>query len=228
MDEKASFDFWYAVNNTEVLIRPRNQLETFGTTTVHYHLVAEMMDTVHQVRVREGKIHAYRPQIITPDTLNHTLLEGFSEDQAGDYLDWLRQNQENLLLLKYGFSVRKESINEHIVTDNVENVVERIRPDVESSPHPMHALIRGVDEPWEVCLLRLLVDVVQQSVMTNAQDLRADPRGIKHRFDRMFLEASKDPSLIPALSNALEQSGVFKEFEDRFFALVRASRRGMP
>jgi len=224
MDENASFDFWYAINNTEVLVHPRNPLETFGTTTLHYHLVAEMMDSVNQIRVREGKIHAFRPQILTPDVLGQTMLEGFSEEQAEHYLSWLRQNEENLVLLKYGFSVRKESINEHIITDAVENVIDRVRTDVEQSIHPMHAMIRGVDEPWEVCLLQLLVDVVQQSARTNAQNLRADPQGVRHRIDRMFREASRNPEHIPALSKALEQAHLFKEYEERFFALVRSSR----
>lgn len=225
MDENASFDFWYAINNTEVLVHPRNQLETFGTTTLHYHLVAEMMDSVNQIRVREGKIHAFRPQILTPDTLGQTLLEGFGEEQAEHYLNWLRQHEENLVLLKYGFSVRKESLNEHIVTDAVENVIDRVRADVEQSNHPMHAMIRGVDEPWEVCLLQLLIDVVQQSARTNAKDLRADPQGLRNGIDRMFREAARNPEQIPALSRALEQARLFKEYEERFFALVRTSRR---
>ncbi len=225
MDEKASFDFWYAINNTEVLVHPRNLLETFGSTTLHYHLVAEMMDTVNQIRVREGKIHAFRPQILTTDSLGQTILEGFGEEQSEHYLSWLRENEEHLVLLKYGFSVRKESINEHIVTDAMENVIDRVRTDVEQSNHAMHAMIRGVDEPWEVCLLQLLVEVVQQSARSNAKDLRADPQGVRHRIDHMFREASRDPGQIPALSRTLEQAHLFKEYEERFFALVRASRR---
>lgn len=228
MDEKASFDFWYAINNTEVLVRPRNQLETFGSTTLHYHLVAETMDTVNQIRVREGKIHAFRPQILTPDTLNRTMLEGFGEEQAEHYLSWLRQNEDQVVLLQYGFSVRKESINEHLVTDALDNVIDRVRADVETSTHPMHALIRGVDEPWEVCLLQLLVDVVQQSTRTNAQELRADPQGVRHRIEQLFRAASRDPDQIPVLSRALEQARLFKEYEERFFAVVRASRRISP
>ena len=35
------FDFWYAVNNTEVLEMPLGRLETFGSTLIHYRLVTE-------------------------------------------------------------------------------------------------------------------------------------------------------------------------------------------
>jgi len=219
-----AFDFWYAVNNTEVLVRPRQQLETFGSTTLHYHLVAETMDAVNQIRVREGRIHAYRPQIITPDSMAGTLLEGFGEEQATQYIEWLRQNESQLVLLKYGFSIRKEFINEHLVTDSLEAVLERVKQDVTNSTQPMHALIRGVDEPWEVCLLQLMVDVVQQSAIANAQDLRRDPQGTHARIDELFREASRDASRIPELAQFLKKANLLKEYEDRFFALVKASR----
>jgi len=225
MQDNESFDFWYAVNNTEVVVRPRQQLETFGSTTLHYHLVAETMDTINQIRVREGRVHAYRPQIITPDVLGQTLLEGFGEEQVSHYMNWLRQNEANLVLLKYGFSIRKESLNEHIVTDSIDNVLERVKVDVVNSSQPMHALIRGVDEPWEVCLVQLMVDVVQQSAAANAQDLRRDPLGQRQQIDRLFREASRNASLIPELSRLIKSSNMYREYEDRFFALVKASQR---
>jgi len=225
MQDKESFDFWYAVNNTEIIVRPRQQLETFGSTTLHYHLVAETMDTINQIRVREGRVHAYRPQIITPDALGQTLMEGFGEEQVSHYMNWLRQHEANLILLKYGFSIRKESLNEHIVTDSIDNVLERVKQDVTNSSQPMHALIRGVDEPWEVSLVQLMVDVVQQSAAANAQDLRRDPQGQRQQIDQLFREASRNASLIPELSRQLKSSNLFKEYEDRFFALVKASQR---
>ena len=66
MDSKEQYDFWYALDHSSVLVQPEQQLESFGTTVVHYFLVTELMDEVDQVRVREGKIHAYRPQIVAP------------------------------------------------------------------------------------------------------------------------------------------------------------------
>jgi hypothetical protein len=217
------FDFWYAVNNTEVLIHPQRQLETFGSTTLHYHLVSEVMDAVDQVRVREGRIHAYRPQIITPESLGNALLEGFNGGQVDQYLDWLRQNENHLVLLKYGFSVRKESINEHVITDSIDNVLDRVRDEMETKNQPMHALIRGVDEPWEVCLLKLITDVIQQSAPVNAEQLQRDPGGLRHNIEGLFREAARDSARIPALSKALEKNNLFKEYEDRFFALVKSA-----
>lgn len=224
MTSTTPFDFWYAVNNTEVLVHPRQQLETFGSTTIHYHLVAETMDAVNQIRVREGRIHAYRPRIITPESMGNSLLEGFQGEQAERYLSWLKENEAHLIFLQYGFSIRKELINEHVVTDNITAVIDRVREEMMQHPKPMQALLRGVDEPWEVCLLKLITEVIQQSAPHNANQLKGDPTGARHRIEDLFREAARDTALIPALSNELKKNDLFKDYEDRFFALIKSSR----
>ncbi len=45
MGDIKSHNFWYAVNNTEVVLMPKSYLETFGTTNLRYHMVSELMDT---------------------------------------------------------------------------------------------------------------------------------------------------------------------------------------
>ena len=125
MTDKDQFDFWYAVNNTEILMRPSQRLETFGTTILNYHLISELMDSVNQVRVREGRIEAYRPQIITPQSFSQDLLEGFDAD-AKQYVDWLKANQKNLYMLKYGFKVKKHDTKDHIITDSLPAVLDRV------------------------------------------------------------------------------------------------------
>ncbi|MCB1101525.1 MAG: hypothetical protein KDL10_04135 [Kiritimatiellae bacterium] len=221
MEQPSQFDFWYAVNNTEVVLKPSQPLETFGTTTLHYHLVSALMDSVDQLRVRQGKIHAYRPSILTPDTLGQSLLEGFAEGEAERYMDWLRQHQDHLVILQYGFKVKKETIDDEQITDNIDAVTERIRKDLEARDQPMTALVRGVEEPWEVCLLKLLVEVVQQSALANAKSLRQDPMGHHHEIEQAFLAAARDRSKLESLASLLQQHNLFKQYEDRFFSLIR-------
>ena len=85
------FDFWYAVNNTEVLELPLGRLETFGSTLIHYCLVTELMDAVGQIRIREGRIQAFRPEILTPQSFLESPLEtGFRAGPADDFVRWLR------------------------------------------------------------------------------------------------------------------------------------------
>ena len=222
---KKEFDFWYAVNNTEVLVLPRGRLETFGSTLINYRLVTELMDTIGQVRIREGRIQAFRPEILTPQSFTESPLEGFQTGQANDFVRWLREHESDLVLLKYGFKIRHETVTESIVHDTVETVLDRVRAEMKTREDPLSALVLGVDEPWEVCLLKLLFEVVRLSAPGNARDLRADPDGSHHQIDRAFRLAANDKSKLPPLAELLNRLGKFKDYEDRFFALVRALSR---
>jgi hypothetical protein len=223
MSSKEHFDFWYAVNNTEVLRLPARRLETFGTTVVNYHLVTELMDVANKVRVREGRVRAYRPEIVTPRLFAESLLEGFGEE-AAHYADWLREHEKDLYILKYGFMIGKEEINDHIISESVQAVVDRVRTELESKDDPLSALVLGVDEPWEVCILKLMVDIARQSAPQNVADLRGDPQGSRHEIESEFRAAAKDPSRVQQLYDKLKESGLFDEYEDRFFALVRSRK----
>ena len=160
MKNDPQFDFWYAVNNTEVISVPERRLETFGATMVNYHLVTELMDSVDKVRVREGKLKAFRPEIITPQSIEQMMLEGFGSE-ARDYADWLHKHAQEMQILKYGFKVQKQEINDYILTDPLQTVVDRVKDQVAERNDPLGAVLVGVDRPWEVCLLKLMVELVQ-------------------------------------------------------------------
>ena len=92
MSKPTKFDFWYAVNNTEIVLKPSRHLETFGSTVLNYHLITELMDNVGQVRVRQGRLEAARPQIVTPEAYANMSMEGFC-DEARKYIEWLRDKE---------------------------------------------------------------------------------------------------------------------------------------
>lgn len=221
MDSPDQFDFWYAVNNSHVIVPPRRQLESFGTTTIKYHLVTELMDSVNQTRIREGRVQAFKPELVLPSSYADSLLEGFSEEEAGRYLSWLQRNEKNLMLLKYGFRIRKEEISTEVVHRSVQEVLDTIREDVEARDQPMEAVIRGVEEPWEVCLLKLMVEMVERSASMNARDLNRDPHGYHAEIEKAFSEAARDRSKIDGLAELLKARNLFEHYEDRFFSLVR-------
>ncbi|MBR6023142.1 MAG: hypothetical protein IK066_12080 [Kiritimatiellae bacterium] len=216
-------DFWYAVNNTEILLPPRNPLETFGNTLIHYHLLTEPMDTVGTVRHREGRIQAFRPQILTPDAFTSSPLEsGFRAGPADDFIRWLRRHQSDLVILRYGFKIRQETFSETLLHDHLEAVADRVSADLRAASDPFSSLLVGVDEPWEVCLLKLLFDVARRSASRNAADLRDDPDGSTHRIEAAFREAARNRDRLPALASLLRSLHRFSEYEDRFYSLVRS------
>jgi hypothetical protein len=164
-------DFQYAVENTRVIVAPERQIATFGTTSFRFYLISELMDRVNEVRVRDGQIHAERPQIVTPDHYARLLLEGFGE-QAQHYVDALRERMRNIAILRYGFQFRKTDVTENRVRDPIEAVVDRTRRMVEDANEPLSAVIHGVDDAWEVCLLKFTIDMIARSSGDNLGDFR--------------------------------------------------------
>lgn len=222
-------DIWYAVNNTRILLTPARRLETFGATVLNYHLVSELMDSVNRIRIREGRIQAQRPQILTPSAYAGSLLEGFGEE-AGKYADWLREHEGDLQILQYGFVISKTEISEEIVTDSLEAVAERVRHRIENGDDPLAAVVVGVDVPWEVCLLKLMVDVIRESAPGNVRDLQRRrlldnlggvPRAVRNEIEADFSAAARDASMIKPLGQKLQKYGLFEEYEDRFYSLLK-------
>ena len=161
----------YAIENTQVIDAPQRRIATFGDTSFRFYLVTELMDEVNQVRVRDGRLHAERPQIITPGHIQHMLVEGFGEN-AEEFASWLKENAPQLAILKYGFQFRKTDISNEVVHDPLEDVLGRLRERVEESNDPLSAVIQGVDEGWEICLLKFAADMIQESSGGNMGDFR--------------------------------------------------------
>jgi len=164
-------DFDYAIENTHVIVAPERQIATFGTTSFDFYLISELMDRVDQVRVRNGKIHAERPQILTPEHYCRLLLEGFGE-KAERYIERLREHARNVAVLRYGFQFRKTDLSEQTLRDSVDAVINRTKRNVERKDESLSAVIHGVDDAWEVCLLKFTIDLVERSSGGNLGDFR--------------------------------------------------------
>ena len=226
-----TFDFWYAVKNTDVVVPPKRHLETFGNTIINYVLVSELMDSVSQVRVREGRMQAMRPQIVTPAAYSQMILEGFGE-QAEKYLEWLREHEDSVHVLQYGYSLKQEAFSEEIINDGIENVLDRVKKDVAARNDPLSAVVKGVDKPWDVCLVRLFWLVIKNSVEVNFKEMaerklferhEGIPAGVREEIEAAFAAATIDSRKIRDLGALLQRHGVFEQFQDRFFALVKRS-----
>ena len=229
MNAPSPFDFWYAINNTRVVLAPTQRLETFGATIIHYHLISELMDSADKIRIREGRIQAHRPTIITPTSIDEKLLEGFGEE-AQHYVDWLREHSRDLRILQYGFVIRKQEIRDETVTDTLDAVVERVSKAVRSKEDPLAAVVVGVDSPWEVSLLKMMVEVTNNSYLSNVHEMErhrmfTPNAGIRQEIETDFQLAGRHPERINDLGKKLQKAGVFSDYEDRFFALVQSGQK---
>jgi hypothetical protein len=164
-------DFTYALENTRVVLAPSQRLDTFGTSLFTYFLVTEEMDAVNLSRVREGHIHAERPQIVTPQNMARLFLEGFG-DQGQRFADQLGRQPNRFAFLKYGFRVSKSDIRSYDVHESLGNVTGRLKDELQLKNEPLTALLTGVDDGWEVCLLKFMVDMITASLPGNLGDFR--------------------------------------------------------
>ena len=170
MSSNPDFDRWYAAKSARFLLEPSHRLETFGTTLVNYHLISELDDYPGKIRVREGRLEAHQPLVITPD-FAQIETEGFG-DEAKAYLEFLRETEKNLRILQYGYHLKSDNFSEQIVTDRLSVVTERVKEEVLASNDKFAAVVQCVDEPWDVALVELWLREVNRSARGNIDDLQ--------------------------------------------------------
>jgi hypothetical protein len=165
----------YALEMTKVLREPDRRIETFGETRFEFQLISELMDRSNEVRVRTGEVEAMRPRIFRPDGYRGIELEGFN-DGARARLDALvekfREQGKNLAFLQYGFQFKRGHVQEEIIHDSMDAVRERVLEDIRRTGNPSLAVIEGVDDAWEISILKFSFEMILRSQEINAFDFR--------------------------------------------------------
>lgn len=169
MSSNPDFDRWYAARKTRIVLAPTHRLETFGNTLVNYHLISELDDCPGKVRIREGRLEAHRPLVLTPD-FSEITTEGLGNG-AREYLRFLKENEKHLRILRYGYHLKSDNYSEQVVTDSIAVVTERVKTAVRGSNDGFAAVLQGVDEPWDVALVELWLHEVRRSAGKNIREL---------------------------------------------------------
>ena len=116
------------------------------------------------------------------------------------------------------------------MTDSLDAVAERVVLDVKGSEDPFSAMIKGVDDPWDVSLIHFFWLHVNASAPVNVRDFEkarreemadSTPRAVRDEVERAFAQAQANPALVKELGALLQKRGVFDRYQDRFFQLVR-------
>src|SRR2546423_1628572 len=84
----------------------------------------------------------------------------------------LRERLRNIAVLRYGFQFRKTDVTEETLRDSIGSVINRTKSRVENANEPLSAVIQGVDDAWEVCLLKFTIDMIERSSGGNIGDFR--------------------------------------------------------
>ncbi len=162
-------DFQYALENTRVVVAPQRAIETFGSTSFRFLLVSELMDDVNTVRVRGGRIEAERPRIVSPHHFSKLLLDGFGESARG-YAEMIEHHPELIKILRYGFQLRKTDLEQTVVRDSMDVVLGRLTEEMAEKNDPTAVLLSGVDEGWEVSLMKFTMELIQRSAGENIDE----------------------------------------------------------
>lgn len=219
-DEKIKF----AIENTLVLRPPRQRLSTFGSTNIYYYMITALMDEVNVVR--EGRVIAAKPRIVTPSYLVN--LEGFSAP-AMRYLQMIaEQNPHEPGIL---YSYKNENGQMNIVSQSQPAVIDKINHLIDDRNDPLSAIIKGVEEMWDVSLLKFTFELTSGSVYHNFSEFygrgrfasgeNGVPKDALSNIEELFDLARKDPSYAPELVSELHRWNLWGQYQDRFLQLFK-------
>lgn len=168
-------DIHYALETTRVLREPDHRIQTFGETSFEFQMISEPMDRVGEVRIRSGKVEAQRPQILRPDPYCEIELDGFDPEVRGRMermIEKFRAEGRDLAFLRYGFRFSRMDVCEEMVHEPIDVVRERVMDEVKRTGNPALAVIEGVDDTWEISLLKFSFEMIMKSHQINAFDFR--------------------------------------------------------
>lgn len=222
----------HAIRHTEVLRPPKQTLATFGTTSIYYYLVTEpsykeLIENMDETVVREGRVLAEKPRVVTPSYLVN--VEGFGE-HAKRYVEMvIQEHGPHAPGLLYRYKNEPKELT--IVSSDMNSVVRRLDEGIDREGNPLTTIIKGVDELWDISLLKFIFDMTRYSSSSNISELGKKglldidysgvPMEARQSIEQLFDLVKKgelDPS---ALKMELDRWSLFGEYEDRFFRLFR-------
>ncbi|MBC7979161.1 MAG: hypothetical protein H7Y36_01195 [Armatimonadetes bacterium] len=168
-------DIQYAMETTRVIHEPDHRIQTFGETRFEFQLISELMDQVGKVRIRTGEVEAMKPRILRPEPYRNIELEGFDATARARFeslVERLKEQGRDLAFLQYGFRFKRGAVHEEILTDSLEAVRDRVMEDIRRTGNPSRAVIEGVDDTWEVSILKFSCEMILRSHEINAFDFK--------------------------------------------------------
>ena len=222
----------HAVKHTEILRAPKQSLYTFGTTNLYYYLVtepaySELVKTTDETVVREGRVIAERPRIVTPYYLSN--LDGFSSEARRYFAALMKERGANIPGLFYTYSNEPKELT--IVANDLPSVVDKLNAEIDKRGDPLAAIIKGEDALWDVSLMKFIYEVTRNSLQHNLKqmdsrglldiDAAGIPADVRVRINELFEKVARGKSEPGDLKDELERWGLFEEYKDRFFNIFK-------
>ncbi|MDI6806731.1 MAG: hypothetical protein QMD14_02860 [Candidatus Aenigmarchaeota archaeon] len=226
----------YVERNTEILRYPKQPLSTFSTTTLNYYLLTEpvykelKVSKEEETVIREGKITAERPKIITPSYILN--FEGFDENG---------KKYAKMVLQRFGphapgilrtLHYKKEARGVSILSEPLNSVAYKLNEKIEKERDDFATIVKGVDELWDASIVETIFRLAWASAYYyNIPELGSRglldldhvgiPRGVRYEIEMLFKKVEKGEADPSELKVELDRWHVWDEYQDRFFALFR-------
>ncbi len=226
-------DWRRAIEQTWVVRYPKQHLATFGSTNIAYYVVTEPIyhehdDAKQEGVVRTGRVRADRPTVVTPTYAMN--LSGFSPEAYDYFRDVARESGPNSPGILYQY--KNEAGEMDIVSGNPSEIAHKISGDLDGRQEDLAVVMVGVDELWDIALLKFIYEFTSSSVAGNTREFQS--RGLlepQHALggvpavavqviERLFHEVSQgaNPDM---LKRELDRWGLFDAYQDRFLSLFR-------
>ena len=218
------------MNNTKIILTPKNALSTYNQTKVRYHIVTEpLYKEVSNYKseesvIRHGLVTAQTPQVVTNDFLYK--MSGFGEEAKEFFKELNRVFGKNDPALLYNY--KNESTDLEIVSGNPQEVSERIKSRLINS-QTNHAVIRGINNLWDVSLLKFIFEYTKTSAKSNFQDLNNSgmlevkngvPVAARKRIEELINQAKLGKVRPKDLHKELQDWDLFEEYQAQFFSII--------
>lgn len=205
---------------SEIISLPEQNIYTFGETDFLYFIISKEGDDL--VSLRKGRLVCGKPAIITPETLQRTM-QGFLPEAV----DYIKNHYPDLLskIRMLGYQISSELFSEEKLHQSEGQVIENIKT-VHKNQLIKTGIGRSPNDLWNTTALKIGVEVIKRSVPGNIRDLEergyflSDDEKIRNEIEILFEEAAINRAYFKDLGDLLQSSGLFEEYEDRFFALV--------
>ncbi len=234
-----------ALKETKVLQSPAKLISTSESTTLHYYVLAEpayleiFKNEGPETKIREGEITWDKPKLLTPEYI--LKMEGFSEE-AKEALRLLARGNPDMAGLLYRMRYKKNYTNTTTVSKNIKSTYRTIKNKIEVSGNKLAVIIQGVDELWDVSLMKFIQEFIIQSAYKSqlpdysnkgmitmddsgtavvTRNLEGLPIAARDEIERMFAEVESGDLEPAKLKQELDSWGVFNVYQDRFFDLFR-------
>jgi len=234
-----------ALKETEILQSPKKLISTSESTTLHYYVLAEpaylevFENEGPETKIREGEITWDKPKLLTPGYI--LKMEGFSEE-ARDALKIMVGKHPDLAGLLYKMRYKKDYVNTSTVSKDINRTFHRIQSEIEKAGKELSVVIKGVDELWDVSLMKFVQEFIIQSAYKSqlpdysrkgmlrmnesgdavvTRNLEGLPIAAREEIEKMFAGVESGELEPAKLKQELDRWSVFTAYQDRFFDLFR-------